>query len=80
MDRFVIEIFSEGEFLYDEAVECDQRLLNEHDLGIICTGKDVGMLFVRRLQDPGAGYFLKEDGRWDYGQREEALSVIKRRI
>ena len=80
MNRFVIECFEDGEFLNDENVESNQRLLNETDLDTICIGKDMSLLFVRRQTDTCNGYFIGEDNRWDYGSREDALNVIKRRI
>ena len=80
MNRFVIECFEDGEFLNDENVESNQRLLNETDLDTICVGKDMSLLFVRRQTDTCNGYFIGEDNRWNYGTREEAMNAIKRRI
>ena len=80
MDKFVIEYFDEGEFLCDETVESNQRLLNEQDLDVICIGKDKTILFVRESIKVNDGYFVSDDGRWAYGTRQEALNVIRRRI
>lgn len=80
MEHFVIEVFTEGEFLQDEVVDTSQRLLNEIDLDVICKNHDGDLVFVRRSTDTGNGYFVNDDNRWDYGTREEALSVVKRRI
>ena len=81
MDKFVIETFVEGEMLIDETVECDQRLLNEQDLDVICVNKNISLVFVRQnAKFNDHGYYIADDGRWDYGSREEAISVIKRRI
>ena len=80
MNSFVIECFEDGEFLNDENVESNQRLLNEADLDTICIGKDMSLLFVRRQTDTCNGYFIDDDNRWNYGTREEAMNAIKRRI
>lgn len=80
METFIIEIFSEGELLHDEVVDTSQRLLNETDLDVICKNHDGSLAFVRRSTDTANGYFVGDDNRWDYGTREQALSVIKRRI
>lgn len=82
MTDFIIEIFSkeEGELLQDEVVSASQRLLNETDLDVICKNHDGEMAFVRRSTDTVSGYFVDDDNRWDYGSREQALNVIKRRI
>ena len=77
---FVIECFEDGEFLNDECVESNQRLLNESDLNTICIGKDMPLLFVRRQTDICNGYFINDDNRWDYGTRDDAINAIKRRI
>ena len=80
MDRFVVERFVDGELLYEEAVECNQRLLNEQDLDAICVNHDKDIVFVRLEINTNMGYFLAADGRWDYGTREEAVNEIKRRL
>ena len=80
MNSFVIECFEDGEFLNDEIVESNQRLLNEIDLDTICVGKDMSLLFVRRQTDTCNGYFIDDDNRWNYGTREDAMNAIKRRI
>ena len=80
METFIIEIFNDGELLHDEVVNTSQRLLNEIDLDVICKNHDGDMAFVRRSTDTVNGYFVNDDNRWDYGTREEALNVIKRRI
>jgi len=80
MDKFVIETFRDGELFCDEFVESNQRLLNEQDLDVICVNHDKGLVFVREGYNSKCGYFLGDDGRWDYGTREEALKTIKRRL
>ena len=82
MTTFIIEIFSreDGELLTDETVSASQRLLNEIDLDVICKNHDGNLAFVRRSTDTNSGYFVNDDNRWDYGTRENALNVIKRRI
>ena len=80
MDRFIIEKFVDGEMLHDETVESDQRLFNERDLDVICVNKEKALVFVRSATDVSSGYFLNNDGRWDYGTREDCMNVIKRRI
>ena len=80
MDKFVIEIFEDGELLSGEMVESNQRLLNEQDLDVICLGKDKALIFVRCNTDVNSGYYVADDNRWDYGTREEALNTIKRRL
>lgn len=80
METFFIEIFSEGCFLHDETVESSQRLLNEQDLDVICKGKDISLVFVRKATDTSMGYYMADDGRWDYGTMEDALNTIKRRL
>lgn len=79
MDKFVIELFSEGELLCDELVETNQRLLNEQDLDVLCVNKDKGITFVRSSFDTNSGYYVSDDGRWCYGDREQAINVIKMR-
>lgn len=86
MDNFVIEKFNNGELLKDESFRVTQRLLNENDLhwltsvrfGRYC--RDRKLLFIRREIDVNNGYYISEDGRWDYGTRENALNTIKTRI
>lgn len=80
MTKFIIEIFQDGELLYDEIVGTSQRLLNEIDLDVICKNVDGDMAFVRRDTDTNNGYYVKDDNRWDYGTREDAINAIKRRI
>jgi len=80
MDKFIVEKFVDGDMVQWEVVECDQRLLNEIDLGTITIGKERGLLFVRSSIDTTCGYYLEDDDRWTYGQRERAINVIKRRI
>lgn len=80
MDKFVVERFVDGELLCEETVGCDQRLLNEQDLEVICVNHDKNIVFVRLDINTNMGYFLAADGRWDYGTREEAVNEIKRRL
>lgn len=80
MCGFVIECFEDGEFQNDEYVESNQRLLNEADLNTMCVGKNISLLFVRKQTDIHNGYYVGEDGCWDYGTREDAINAIKRRI
>ena len=82
MDGFVIEKFCEqdGELLAMEAVESDQRLVNEHDLEVLSFNFNKYVVFIRRNTDTANGYYIDDDGRWNYGTREQALNVIKRRI
>ena len=79
MDKFVVERFVDGELLFEETVESNQRLLNEQDLDAICVNHDKDIIFVRENTDINMGYFLAADGRWDYGTREEDVNEIKRR-
>lgn len=82
MDKFVVEVFVDGELLNDEIVETNQRLLNEQDLDAVTANK-VGvrkLLFIRNNTDVNNGYFVEADGRWDYGTREYALNIIKTRL
>ena len=78
--KFIIDIFDNGDFISDEIVETEQRLFNETDLDVICMNKDRLKVFVRRQTDIHRGYYVGEDGYWDFGLTEEALGVIKRRI
>lgn len=75
MDKFVIEIFIDGELLIDEMVETDQRLLNEQDLDAMTANRQGALkrlLFVRPNTDVNSGYFIEKDGRpglWDERKR-----------
>ena len=84
MDKFVIEKFvasdSFCELVADSVLEHDQRLLNERDLDMMCDGREKNLLFVRSTTDTNSGYFIEDDGRWDYGTREQAFNTIKRRV
>lgn len=79
MNKFIIEIFVEGEFLSDEIVETPCRLLNEQDLDAICVNHDKRVVFVRRDSIMDSGYFLDDDNCWNYGAIENARNAIKRR-
>ena len=83
MDKFIIEIFVDGEMLHDEIVESNQRLLNEQDLDAITANSEEEvkkLLFVRHNNDVNNGYFVNTDNRWSYGTREYALNIIKTRL
>lgn len=79
MAGFVIERFTDGIMQKVETFFLGrQRLLNERDLDRMCGDKMIS--FVRRETDVNSGYYVADDGRWEYGTREAAESTIKCRL
>ena len=79
MEKIVIERFIDGQMYVTDTIEIGHRLLNEDDLDGIVT-EDADLSFVRNQQNTTHGYYKDADGLWTFGDYNDALNEIKRRV